>query len=148
MKLNILYENIEHHQNIIKHCDNTFIHTYYDGGFTANTEIKLVNHSFKRYRHELEINDILENGSRIIGIVEILNHSLHNKMNRLVVHNTEFYAHTHLNVKHLGEWTKVTNITKAKPIAKKGKNIKLYHLITSNGLVISEICYLKIMIIF
>ena len=128
-----LYENIER-QNTINISNNIFIHKYYDGGFTENTKIKLINHAFKAI-NELEINDILENGSRVIGVVKILNNHLHNKMNKLVVHNTEFYAHTHLNVKHLGEWTKVTNITKAKPIAKKGKNIKLYHLITSNGLI-------------
>jgi hypothetical protein len=131
---NRLYENIEHHKNIIKNNDNIFIHKYYDGGFTANTEIKLVNHSFKRI-DKIEINDILENGSRVIGIVEILNHSLHNKMNRMVVHNNEFYAHAHLNVKYLGKWTKIKSITSEKPINKKGKYTKLYHLITSNGLI-------------
>jgi hypothetical protein len=53
----------------------------------------------------------------------------------MVVHNNEFYAHAHFNVKYLGKWTKIKSITSEKPINKKGKYTKLYHLITSNGLI-------------
>jgi len=130
----LLYENIERDNSINIPNNNMFIHKYYDGGFSENTEIRLINHNVKPICN-IDINDILENGSRVIGIVEILNNNLHNKMNKLVVNNKDFYAHSHLNIKYLGEWTKVKYTTKEKPISKKGKNIKLYHLITSNGII-------------
>lgn len=128
-----LFENIERN-NTIKTSNNIFIHKYYDGGFSENTEIKLVNHKIKHI-NEIELDDILENGSRVIGIVEISNKHLHNKMNKLNVNNVDFYAHSHLNVKYLGKWSKVKAISKEKPVTKKNKNMKLYHLITSNGII-------------
>ena len=115
-----------------RYKNNIFIHKYYDGGFSENTDIKLINDITKHIK-DIEINDILENGSRVIGVVEILNKHLDNKMIKLNVNNTEFYAHQHLKLKHLGKWTNVKNITKERAVSKK--NTKLFHLITSNGII-------------
>ena len=46
------------------------IHTYLDGGFIGSTKLKLKNGSFKEIK-DIEIDDILENGEKVYGIVKI-----------------------------------------------------------------------------
>ena len=52
------------------HVNNLDIHRYLDGGFEKNTEIKLKNGVVKSIKH-ISIGDILENGERVYGYVEI-----------------------------------------------------------------------------
>ena len=46
------------------------IHTYFDGGFIESTIIKLHNGLLK-YIKNIKINDILENGEKVYGLIEI-----------------------------------------------------------------------------
>jgi hypothetical protein len=59
---NIYYNNTE--------ITNLDIHKYLDGGFNENTQIKLKNGTIKKIKH-ISIGDILENGEKVYGIVEI-----------------------------------------------------------------------------
>jgi hypothetical protein len=60
----ILREN-----NIIHTKD---IHTYLDGGFIASTKIKLQNEEYKKIK-DIRINDVLENGEIVYGLVTNIN---------------------------------------------------------------------------
>ena len=46
------------------------IHTYLDGGFVGSTKIKLGNGTYKEIK-DIEIDDILENGEKVYGLVKI-----------------------------------------------------------------------------
>ena len=59
---NIYYNNIE--------VSNLDIHKYLDGGFNENTQIKLKNGMVKKIKH-ISIGDILENGEKVYGFVEV-----------------------------------------------------------------------------
>lgn len=50
--------------------DDLLIHKYLDSGFISSTKIKLINGETKEI-NKVEINDILENGEKVYGIVEI-----------------------------------------------------------------------------
>jgi hypothetical protein len=54
----------------LREINTELIHNYYDYGFIGSTEFQLKNGEFK-YIKDLEINDILSNGEKIYGIVEI-----------------------------------------------------------------------------
>ena len=127
-----LHDNISRYTNKTNTDHNSFIHKFYNGGFSKNTKIKLINNKYKTIS-TIEPDDILENGSRVIGFVEILNTKLHNKMKMITLHNNEFRVHSHLKVKHLGKWVEINDIPNDAPLLKHNHSIKLYHLITSNG---------------
>lgn len=64
-------KEIQSLENEIKHGkDDLLIHKYLDSGFISSTQIKLKNGTTKEIS-KVEINDILENGEKVYGIVEI-----------------------------------------------------------------------------
>jgi hypothetical protein len=62
--------------NIIPINDLKDIHTYLDSGISAFTKINLKNKECKNIK-DIEIGDILENGGRVYGIVEINGKNIH-----------------------------------------------------------------------
>jgi len=64
-KLNKVINNL-----IIPIVDINYIHKYLDIGFSKNTKIRLFNNIVKNI-HKIKIGDILENGDKVYGLVEI-----------------------------------------------------------------------------
>jgi len=58
------------HNNIKNINENKDIHKYLDSGFFGNTEIKLQNGKTQQIKN-IKINDILENGEKVRGLVQI-----------------------------------------------------------------------------
>jgi hypothetical protein len=54
----------------LKNISPEEIHTYMDGGFASDTKIKMKNGSYKNIA-DISVGDILQNGEKVYGIVEI-----------------------------------------------------------------------------
>jgi len=72
---NVKIENVKQKYNGNINCNstettNSDIHKYLDGGFNQNTLIKLKNGDCKKIKH-VSVGDILENGEKVYGIVEL-----------------------------------------------------------------------------
>lgn len=50
--------------------ENEFIHKYYDGGLSSDTQIRLFDNSFKNIK-DIQVGDILYNNEKVYGIVQI-----------------------------------------------------------------------------
>ena len=61
-----------------KEKDDLLIHKYLDSGFVSSTTIKLKNGETKQI-NKIEINDVLENGEKVYGIVEIDGENIDNQ---------------------------------------------------------------------
>jgi len=131
---NVLYninKNIYYDINDL-HVTNLDIHKYLNGGFDKNTEIKLKNGNVKPIKN-ISIGDILENGERVYGCVEIETSNLAEKAMYNLAKNRIFVGGCNLNIcdKSLG-------FTSTLELDKKYKNFKinddyhekLYHLLT------------------
>jgi hypothetical protein len=112
--------------------NNSDIHRYLDGGFDKNTEIKLKNGLTKTIK-SISIGDILENGERVYGYVEIygnnlLEQAVYNLAKKIFVNGG-----SNLNIcdKSLG-FTSTLDLDKKykKIITNCESNDKLYHLLT------------------
>jgi hypothetical protein len=116
------------------HVNNVDIHRYLDGGFEKNTEIKLKNGIVKSIKH-ISIGDILENGERVYGYVEIDGSNLNEQGIYNLAKNRFINGGSNLNIcdKSLG-------FTSTLELDKKCKQIKitndyddkLYHLLTDS----------------
>jgi hypothetical protein len=116
------------------HVNNLDIHRYLDGGFEKNTEIKLKNGIVKSIKH-ISIGDILENGERVYGYVEIDGSNLNEQGIYNLAKNRFINGGSNLNIcdKSLG-------FTSTLELDKKCKQIKitndyddkLYHLLTDS----------------
>jgi hypothetical protein len=114
------------------HVTNLDIHKYLDGGFDKNTEIKLKNGNVKPIKN-ISIGDILENGERVYGYVEIESSNLSEKAMYNLAKNTIIVGGCNLNI-----CDKTLGFTSTLELDKKYKNLKinddynekLYHLLT------------------
>jgi hypothetical protein len=116
------------------HVNNLDIHRYLDVGFEKNTEIKLKNGIVKSIKH-ISIGDILENGERVYGYVEIDGSNLNEQGIYNLAKNRFINGGSNLNIcdKSLG-------FTSTLELDKKCKQIKitndyddkLYHLLTDS----------------
>ena len=60
----------KNYTKLVDEKDDLLIHKYLDSGFISSTKIKLKNGEIKEI-NKVEINDVLENGEKVYGIVEI-----------------------------------------------------------------------------
>lgn len=113
---------------------NLDIHRYLDGGFDKNTEIKLKNGMIKKI-NTISIGDILENGEKVYGCVEIESDNLIEKTTYYLAKNTFIKGGSNLNI-----CDKSMGFTSTLELDKKYKNQKiidydydnkLYHLLTN-----------------
>jgi hypothetical protein len=109
---------------IIKHIPTkniNDIHKYLDYGFTSDTQIKLKNGGLTKIC-DISINDTLENGEKVYGLVEI--NCLKECVNRYSLGNTTYIDgfNINLNTNHLLNGKLIINI-----------NNKLYNLLTDKG---------------
>ena len=106
------------------------IHTYFDGGFIESTIIKLHNGLLK-YIKNIKINDILENGEKVYGLIEINGINIDEQCIYNLGKDRQIYGGTNLvfcdnsinilTTLDLDEkYKRITNI----------KEPKLYHLLT------------------
>jgi len=100
------------------HITKDEIHTFLDSGFAGNTKILLKNKCIHSL-NQIEINDILENGERVYGVVEIDGKTIENQ-----------YKYNLGENKFLEGVSSDLECSKTK-IANKYS--KLYHLLTENG---------------
>jgi hypothetical protein len=111
---------------------NSDIHTYLDGGFDKNTEIKLKNGIVKKIKNVL-IGDILENGEKVYGYVEINGTSLAEQATYNLAKKRFVTGGSNLNIcdKTLGFTSTLELDKKYKNFIKSSDaNDKLYHLLT------------------
>jgi hypothetical protein len=116
------------------YVNNLDIHRYLDGGFEKNTKIKLKNGIVKNIKH-ISIGDILENGERVYGYVEIDGSNLIEQSIYNLAKNTFINGGSNLNL-----CDKTIGVTSTLELDKKYKQIKLtrnydnklYHLLTNS----------------
>jgi len=111
-------------------CKN--IHKYFDGGFISNTKIKLIDGS-KKDITDIKIDDILENGAKVYGIVEIDGKQLNNQyIYNLGNYNKQFIGGPNLNLCDTNvKFTTTLNLnTSSSDLEFTFKQDKLYHLLT------------------
>jgi len=114
--------------------NNLDIHRYLDGGFEKNTEVTLKNGFIKNIKN-VSIGDVLENGERVYGCVEIDGANLLEQATYNLAKNRNVIGGSNLNIcdKSLG-------FTSTLELDKKYKRFKvdcetsdkLYHLLTDN----------------
>jgi len=108
------------------------IHKYYDGGFISNTKIKLISGSEKEIK-DIKIDDILENGSKVYGIVEIDGKQLSNQyIYNLGNYNKQIIGGPNLNLCDTNvKFTTTLNLNNSSNnLEFNFKQDKLYHLLT------------------
>jgi hypothetical protein len=112
--------------------NNLDIHRYLDGGFDKNTEIKLKNGMSKKI-NTISIGDVLENGEKVYGCVEVESNNLIEKTVYNLAKNRFIKGGSNLNI-----CDKTMGFTSTLELDKKYKNNKLtddyddklYHLLT------------------
>jgi len=112
--------------------NNLDIHIYLDGGFEQTTEIKLKNGVTKNIKN-ISIGDILENGERVYGYVEIDGTNLVEQAVYNLAKNRFVNGGSNLNIcdKSLGFTSTLELDKKYKRLIKDNEtNDKLYHLLT------------------
>jgi hypothetical protein len=108
------------------------IHKYFDGGFIGDTKIKLINGCVKDMR-DIEIDDILEKGEKVYGVVEIDGKQLSNQyIYNLGNYNREIIGGPNLNLCDINvKFTTTLNLNGSNSnLEFNGKQDKLYHLLT------------------
>ena len=114
--------------------DHLLIHKYLDSGFISSTKIILKNGEIKEIS-KVEINDILENGEKVYGIVEIDGEKMDNQYvyylgnnniiegapNLVFYDNTKITTTLDLNLYTTNNYKKIRNKV----------DTKLYHLLTN-----------------
>jgi hypothetical protein len=114
--------------------NNSDIHRYLDGGFEKNTQITLKNGVIKNIKN-ISIGDILENGERVYGCVEIDGVNLLEQAIYNLAKNRFVSGGSNLNIcdKSLG-FTSTLELDKKYKKFKKDNETedKLYHLLTDS----------------
>jgi len=114
--------------------NNLDIHRYLDGGFEKNTEIKLKNGITKNIKN-VSIGDVLENGERVYGCVEIDGKNLLEQAVYNLAKNRFASGGSNLNIcdKTIG-FTSTLDLDKKYKKCKKDieTDDKLYHLLTDS----------------
>jgi hypothetical protein len=115
--------------NIKKVNEKTDIHTYLDGGFDKNTNVKLFNGQITKII-DINIGDILENGEKVYGIVEINGQTTEQYIYDLGK-NIHIVGGPNLNIcsSKFG-FTSTLNLDENKKYKKKYASDNLYHLLT------------------
>ena len=112
--------------------NNSDIHRYLDGGFEKNTEVTLKNGVIKKIKN-ISIGDVLENGERVYGYVEIDGANLLEQATYNLAKNRFVTGGSNLNIcdKSLG-FTSTLELDKKYKKFKKDNETqdKLYHLLT------------------
>ena len=130
-------KEIQSLENKVKHGkDDMLIHKYLDSGFISSTKIKLKNGTTKEIS-KVEINDILENGEKVYGIVEIDGEKMDNQYiyylgNNNIIEgapNLVFYDNNKINTT-LDLNLYVSKSNNCKKLRNKIES-KLYHLLTN-----------------
>ena len=114
--------------------NNLDIHRYLDGGFEKNTEIKLKNGVIKNIKN-VSIGDVLENGERVYGCVEIDGKNLLEQAVYNLAKNRFASGGSNLNIcdKTMGFTTTLDLDKKYKKYKKECEmDDKLYHLLTDS----------------
>jgi hypothetical protein len=112
--------------------NNSDIHRYLDGGFEKNTEVTLKNGVIKKIKN-ISIGDVLENGERVYGHVEIDGANLLEQATYNLAKNRFVTGGSNLNIcdKSLGFTSTLELDKKYKKIKKDNETQdKLYHLLT------------------
>jgi len=114
--------------------NNSDIHRYLDGGFEKNTQITLKNGVIKNIKN-ISIGDILQNGERVYGCVEIDGANLLEQASYNLAKNRFVSGGSNLNIcdKSLG-FTSTLELDKKYKKFKKDNETedKLYHLLTDS----------------
>jgi len=130
-KIKFIHETNEYKTNNEKNteCNSSYIHKYFDGGFVGNTQITLFN-GFEKDIKDIKINDVLKNGERVYGFVEIdgknVNAQYSYNLGKL---NTKITGGPNLNVCDKNVHF-TTTINLDEKIKMDIKEEKLYHLLT------------------
>jgi hypothetical protein len=114
--------------------DDLLIHKYLDSGFISSTKIKLKNGEIKEIS-KVQINDVLENGEKVYGIVEIDGEKIDNQYiyylgNNNIIEggpNLVFYDNNKINTT-LDLYLYTTNNSKK---LRNKIDAKLFHLLTN-----------------
>ena len=111
--------------------DTKDIHTFFDAGFIGTTEIKLKDNSTKFIKN-IEIGDILENGDKVYGVVEIDGKTLceqyvYKLNNHCIIEGGPNITICDLKIPHI---TTLNLEEKYKNI--RNKENSLYHLLTNS----------------
>jgi hypothetical protein len=109
------------------------IHKYYDGGFIKSTVVKLQNGQLKEIQH-VEINEILENGEKVYGLVEINGTNLDEQFIYNLGKGRLFEGGVNLNLCDKSIYVSTTlDLDEPNKKKIKIKNKKLYHLLTDKN---------------
>jgi hypothetical protein len=101
--------------------DNTYIHKFLNSGFHGNTPIMLKNKTEIPIRF-IKIGDLLENGEKVIGVVEL---------DGTFVHEHYFIdLGIHGKIEGGGNLSYFTDLDKTKVLKPSGSEEKLFHLLT------------------
>jgi hypothetical protein len=122
-KLTILKNN-----NIIIINDLKDIHTYFDSGVSASTKIPMLNKECKNMK-DIEIGDILENGEKVYGIVEINGKNIHKQYIYDLGKTQTIKGGNNLLIKNMNN-KNCTMYFNRKILRKEEEEDKLYHLLT------------------
>jgi hypothetical protein len=131
----IKYLEILHkYNNTFNNTSNTnekydFIHKYYDGGLSGNTQIKLFDNTIKKLS-DIEVGDILYNAEKVYGIVEIDGRDLVNQYRYDLGDNN--YIEGSPNINFCDSKIKFTSTLNYRHKSKLRENNEslLYHLLT------------------
>lgn len=124
-EINVLLNEIEHQDPQVEFLDCSMVHKYLDGGFERTTFIPLANGT-KREIHTIQLGDVLEDGSQVIGLVELDGTMLVNQF-EYILGNVKTRDWTYVRggpnliVDDLSTLSSYKKVTKAKT---------LYHLLT------------------
>jgi len=111
-----------------KKITSSDIHKFLDSGFFSTTEIKLLNNVIKELKN-VEVGDILLNGEKVYGIVEIDGKNI-NQYEYILGKNTFIKGGSNIHLYEENENKREKN--KNYRIILENKEDKLYHLLTSS----------------
>jgi hypothetical protein len=110
--------------------DNEFIHKYYDGGLTADTQIRLFDGSFKNI-NDIQVGDILYNNEKVYGIVEINGSDLIEQYSYNLGNSDNNIIRGSPNINFCDRNIVFTSTLKYnKKMALREKQSRLYHILT------------------
>uniref|UniRef100_A0A6C0DL60 Vint domain-containing protein n=1 Tax=viral metagenome TaxID=1070528 RepID=A0A6C0DL60_9ZZZZ len=125
---NVKYSFDDLYDDNIKNSD---IHKYIDGGFHPNTIIRLKDGIVKKIKN-INIGDILENGERVYGYVEIDGENIFEQCSYCLAKNKFVVGGTNLNIcDKTINFTSTLDLDKRNKKLYKHKEAKLYHLLTN-----------------
>ena len=108
----------EHILKTKKDKHTSYIHTYLDSGFQGNTPIKMSDGSYKHLQ-DIQINDILENGEKVYGVVQINGQNIIQQYKYHLGDDVYVYGYDY-------HWQFENVIS--------NKHNKLYHILTDKGM--------------